>query len=662
MSDTVGKTKNYSKGRAAVIRYFLKIFKRQINAPVNAPFEVKRINVLTFGPKHHTFELKVEHQGDWTSRRMTIAPLGEESGSKSMCFYVIYDEHLVVKIPPTPITDLNQYIESIYADRRIVFRLEPRECVVPSISVILKRIHTFPGENLMSEKLEGKYISWIRNNPAFQEYLQIDGEFVFFMDLSKYSILGDVLSQMHFEKDSQVFQEITENKGVILELENFEGRYGKSKLSICFDLKKIYTEYEARILEILSSSRKPASTLQYKIEPWFLRHLADSELDENEKDITDETAARINQLIQEILAKNSDTAAAYKSMIYEHIYKKFFSVKKPQMEGIITNILDLLAWLKEKGVAMRDFKPDNLLVTGDPEKNPNYLSSPHEYMLGLIDVETSIIYEAPDQDKPDQDKIDQPQLGGTPFFATPSQLFFNELLDETFGDIPRIFCLQDWYAAVVMIYYVVTGERLFEQTARKLPAIIKTIQTAMSKKQKPSEFMEKANKNFWQSAVSEISINIKKREKLLKSVMPAISDNAKTVLLDFLRHDRIWLNQNIKDQISSQALLKSEKNQDQLYKSSYDQIKKLRLNWENNKSLPQAQLNQKNEIVDFLTQLEKLKAEIEQIDSTIRTLTSSSKAISAYALIDIMFNIVYKNMYQKKWGDIGNKMQVSKQN
>ena len=40
---------------------------------------------------------------DWAKRRMTIGPLGEESGSKSKCYYVIYDIHMVVKIPVRPI-------------------------------------------------------------------------------------------------------------------------------------------------------------------------------------------------------------------------------------------------------------------------------------------------------------------------------------------------------------------------------------------------------------------------------------------------------------------------------------------------------------------------------------------------------------------------------
>ncbi len=631
--------KNYSKARATVIRYFLRIFKHQINASTQDKSELKRMDVTTFGSKFHTFEMNVEHKGEKESRRMTIAPLGEDSGSKSMCFYVIYDDHLVVKIPPTPITDLAKYLDSIHADQRIVFRLKPRECVVPCVSVILKRVHAFEGENIGPEKIEGKYISWLKNNPEHQEYLKVDDAFVFFMDLSKYSILGDVLARMHQEKDDQVFQEIVDNRGVILEYQNFEGRYGKARASICFDFQEIYLKYEAGIQEIFKQDRKMAASLQYKTEEWFLIHLAERELGEAEKDLSPQLVSEINTLIAGLLEENREIVTRYREMIHSHINKKYFSINRYKMEGIITNTLDLLALLKEKGVAMRDFKPDNLLVTGDPEKNPNFLSAPDEYNLGLIDVETAVIYET-------HDKIGQPQLGGTPFFATPSQLFSNKFLEETFGDVAGILYLQDWYAAVAMIYYVVTGERLFEQTARLLPVIIKTIQKSVAKKQKTSEFMEKVNRMFWESAVPEFKNKLEDKEKILRSIISEIPGNAKEMLLDNLRNERIYLTRTIKEQVEAQGLFKSEKNRAFLLKSSQEQVVSLRSKWKKSDN------PQKAKIIECLNKLEQQKEGLHELDSTMRMLNTPELKLTSYELMEILFNTVFRKMYQNKWGKI----------
>ena len=385
-------TKDYSRKRASVIRYFINLFRRQLNASSEAPFEVKRFPDSALGKKFATFELRIKHGGEWISRRMTIAPLGEESGSKSICFYVIYDDHLVVKIPPTPVRDLNHYLDCIYADQRIVFRMEPRECVVPSISVILKRIHSFSDDSANPENMEGKYISWLKKNPAYQEYLKIDEAFVFFMDLSRFRILGDILHQLHFDIKGRFLEEITKNRGIITAYHSFEGRYGQSRAGLGYDLKRMYSAFEAAVQDILSRYKIPPSTLQYKIEDWFLQNLSGSKAEAPEKDVAPEIIAEVNGVFEEVKNENQPTIVSYHATVREYLHKKYFAKSRSQMEGIITNILDLLAWLFEKGVAMRDFKPDNILVTGDPEKNPNFLSAPDQYQLGLIDVETAVIY------------------------------------------------------------------------------------------------------------------------------------------------------------------------------------------------------------------------------------------------------------------------------
>ena len=66
------------------------------------------------------------------------------------------------------------------------------------------------------------------------------------------------------------------------------------------------------------------------------------------------------------------------------------------------NMLDLLAWLKIKKVAIRDLKPDNLLVAGDPARFPEFLESASQYSIGLIDVETAVSYETAGEQEIDQ--------------------------------------------------------------------------------------------------------------------------------------------------------------------------------------------------------------------------------------------------------------------
>jgi len=414
------------------------------------------------------------------------------------------------------------------------------------------------------------------------------------MDLIRYRILGDFLNIMHQEKEIQAVQEINQGQGIILDFHNFEGRYGKKHSVIGYDLKNLYTEYESGVQEILAGKRRASSpALQYKFEEWFLNQLAGQELEEDKEDVPAEMVLALNRFIKSLFHRHQETVNAFKMMVYEHVSKTFFSKKKNQMEGIITNMLDLLAWLNQRDVAMRDLKPDNLIVTGDPETNPNFMSSPDHYDLGLIDVETAVITRTQGQTQ-----MDQPQLGGTPVYSTPSQLFSNKVLGNAFEKVPDILCLQDWYAAVGTIYEIVTGEYLFEQTAGKLQTIMRAIQKFDAKKQKVSEFMEEASTAFWKSAVSEFRTKIKRNEKPLNYLTVSLPDNVREMLLDRLRDERKQLSQAIKSQVDSRSHLGPEK----------------------------------------------LKEDLKSLDVSIRALNRPDRNITAYGLVEIMFNVVVRNM------------------
>ena len=92
-----------SSEKRGIVEFFLNIFKLQMNLPGRAG-QYRMISEED-AAADQIFELRVKGEDQWISRRMTISPLGEESGSKSKCFKVIYDDMIVIKMPPSPITD-----------------------------------------------------------------------------------------------------------------------------------------------------------------------------------------------------------------------------------------------------------------------------------------------------------------------------------------------------------------------------------------------------------------------------------------------------------------------------------------------------------------------------------------------------------------------------
>jgi hypothetical protein len=126
--------------RADVVRYFLMLYRHQLGFGPEVLADFVQLSSAS-DTSNLIYELRVKSGGEWIKRRMTLGPLGEDSGSKSKCYYVIFDQHLVVKIPPKPITDFEDYVASIKKERHIVERLSPKECIVPKVSVILSQVY-----------------------------------------------------------------------------------------------------------------------------------------------------------------------------------------------------------------------------------------------------------------------------------------------------------------------------------------------------------------------------------------------------------------------------------------------------------------------------------------------------------------------------------------
>lgn len=236
-----------------IINFFLNLNRLQLGASYSAqdPTEVIPLHSPRTSPVK-AFELRVERTGSWKSRRMTIEPMDVDSGSKSTCYKVTYDEMLVVKVPPRSITNFNEYINGINFERRIVDRLSSDiECIVPSISVVLQRIPRFcDNEGLRPEELETKYTKWLKDSPQLQQYLKIEDSFAYFMDLSKHDFFSNVLHKMH-NTQKEMQKEILSNYDALWDLELFEQRYGTENSAAFFSVNDVNTYFEKKISPFL---------------------------------------------------------------------------------------------------------------------------------------------------------------------------------------------------------------------------------------------------------------------------------------------------------------------------------------------------------------------------------------------------------------------------
>jgi serine/threonine protein kinase len=355
-----------------------------------------------------------------------------------------------------------------------------------------------------------------------------------------------------------------------------------------------------------------------------------------------------------ILADN-DEINAYRRLVRDTMRSRTFSQNKAQFEGIITNLLDLLARLNSKGVAIRDLKPDNLFVVGEPARPMSLLANSAEYSIGLIDFETAVEYGKTDNKK----RIPQPLLAGTPAYATPANLFPNRVLQSLFSDLSHTLHLQDWFAVVGMCYRVITGETLFRDTGQILPGLVREIKRFSKDKKRLAALFREKSLRFWISAIREYDEKKEQSAFLITSVYPRITKPAAELLKKELMKEYRRCGEGIREKIGTQGWFKSEKSRKDLLRLSSAGLKRVRENWEKGIGVPKLSIEIRKRIIRFFRDLEAAKTAGEDVSDKIRRLGSPDPRLTTMELMDLMFDVVRKNMHPDAWEDVAAKARMS---
>jgi serine/threonine protein kinase len=332
-----------------------------------------------------------------------------------------------------------------------------------------------------------------------------------------------------------------------------------------------------------------------------------------------------------------------------------FEQNKAQMASISVNLLDILAWFQKKRVSMRDLKPDNLFVAGDPQKYPLFLRSAEEFSLGIIDVETAVDFE-----KSRYVKTKQPLLGGTPFYATPSHFFKNDILTHNFGNLGKTLHLQDWHATLVMIYKVITGELLFDKTARLFGDLREMmIQANKTNGGQSDNIVEEVSRMFWHSAVVEFQVKTAESDKALKSIGVAIPESVQEMFGRVLQKERKSVARSIKECVATQSIFKKGQIREVLLKASHTKICQFKADLESKAKDSENPEGSRTEAIIFLNKLADLKDQFGQHVHMQKLLSQPNARLSAHDILSFMFNVVLNNMYKPQWGPLSGETAVA---
>jgi hypothetical protein len=630
-----------------IVYFFLDLYRRQVGLPEPDPRLMSaRALSISKNSGEVTYELKVTRGGRDHTRRMSLCRLGGDAESRSICYKVIYDDLLVLKIPPEPLTDFDHYLEKIDLERVTASRLSPEvPCVSPSITAILKKDPEFRNErNGSHETHETDVISRLKDSPSFQRYLKIRGTFVFFMSLSKYLFFDQMIGKIH-QTETLLSNAIADSLHMMEDITAFQTAFGEGKGTLFFSFANLQQEYLQAMDRLLQQHGHDSYHIpDYGKKQWMFHQLAGKPISGERYALPKSFFLDQQMAAKRIFSEKKKTIKAFIDLIKSDIEKTSENRNRNTVEGIIGNLLSLLFNLKEKRTAIRDLKPDNMFLAGDSDNPDIFLTSADQYKLGLIDLETSANFE-------EISSMQQPILAGTPSFATPSHIFENHILEQVFHDATRILYLQDWFAAIGIIFNVATGKVLFEKTGKLLAEVVRVRLKAVKNGEPLQEVLKNASWVFWHTACSEFSAVMASNREIFKNISLSLGEMERGMLLEeALTCERLLADQ-MNRSISNQRFFKKEEALKGLRAASPERIAAIQENWKTGENFKKAPAAVSAGVVRFLRGMEHIKKCSRELSEVKSILQEKGADMSAQDIIFLLFRLVFFSMYRPEWND-----------
>ncbi len=625
--------------------FFFNLFKLQSGLGKDAPGQMYKVETLERCPEN-VFLMRLKQGGDWSVRRMSIGLLSSGAGSRSQCFYVIYDTHMVVKIPPQPITDFYRYNRQLAREARIAGQLAPLPCIVPKVSVILRKAHSLPyAEDSDPDELEKRYKNLVETRPEYQEYLKIGNSFVFFMELSKHFFLIRTIDDIHRDHHPAA-EEIRRHGELVWDQGGFIGRYGEDAWHLGVRIVNIFNGIESKLRKWCADQGVADVCSLYQLKRWFIDFLSRYDGDgEKENGIAPKTLdAQVIEHIKELASDYHEDIVAFKAMVETYLTKRRYEMTRVWRRNLSSSILELLGSLYEKRVAMRDLKPENLFVAGDPSRYPNFLNDSKAFSMGLIDMETAVVIEANQEGK----TLEQPQLGGTPLYATPSHFLPNNVLETLFKDARRTLYFQDWYAGVAIIFKIITGKSLFRNTAGLFGEILRRLRAKKNPRRKLDLVVEQSAV-FWTSAAHEFETSLASYLDVFEGIVLDLPKVMITEIEPAIQNRAAKLTERIDNLLDRQAIFKHPGQKTKIKAASSAQIESIKKKLGAKIEAQPEQARMLAPAMKFLEQLRLLKFRLEQQQAAGESLAGGSREVGAAAVLEAMFYTVMNFMYPVQW-------------
>jgi serine/threonine protein kinase len=605
------------------------------------------VDILQMEADHqeHCFRFELHgHSELRDEKRIVTLGIGENGGSKSKCYLLIYDDKMAVVVPPS-ISDMievaesskseetmfAEYLDAIQFCKKIAALLTGDgsaktaiPCLVPSLELVIRKVEPFFNEGNLQIDPDDACINLLLTRKKYlRNCFKIGKKFAFFLHLVKRgTFLGNILATIHTgirekaDAGMQEYSRILENAlasshhpdDLIYRETHWEKMYS------------IYRNYEKAIKNLPTYAKIKRTGLDTRI---FLEYVQGRFFQDNIDPNGTSVQGELKFLLDEIFRKpkNLNILEEFRRQQTVYIQEKVDSrYMNSYLEVIIWNYLELLVRLRRRKVAIRDIKPENIFLRRELR---GFSGNDDNFIFGLIDLETAINLGA-------EGELAQPLTTlATPYYVQPTTFVKNEILRLIYRDehLARIYYMQDWHSVVALIYHAITGETLFIDSAKLLLDEFNNRYVSLTSDKIDTKDIISMLNVFWPNALEEFNYKITKNRHVLEIIHLDISEDIWELLLGEIESNV----QSIKEKLRTAS--------DSFHPEQIQCLARMEIA-ELKKSL-QPFKEEGDEAITCLLQIIECQEREQYYDQCLHKLNSVSKRMTAYELLTFMFAVEY---------------------
>ncbi len=181
------------------------------------------------------------------------------------------------------------------------------------------------------------------------------------------------------------------------------------------------------------------------------------------------------------------------------------------------------------------------------------------------------------------------------------------------------------------------------------PGILKILKSSRDRSDPDEATVKAMSQKFWSAAATDIKTQLSASSDVLNQLTLSVPEAMAPSIQAELEREKARIHLAIQKHVSLSPLFKSKKNRDFLLKASSATIVKQVARWKSGEQFSDQHRKVAPQMVAFLNNLNRLKQGLSEKRRAIDTFADPPHEVSAYSLLEAMFQIAFRAMHKSRW-------------